>query len=122
MTNVEAREGQRAWQQALTNVGVRHPFCFPDTDHLAKFTDDIETAIECSCSERVDDQIDTVAASQIQNRGFEVFGGSKYNTLSAVFESPRVLARTADRANDAGPGPYRKLGAVKTDTAADRMN
>jgi hypothetical protein len=39
MTNVEAREGQPAWQQTLTNVGVRHPF-FPDTDHLAKFTDD----------------------------------------------------------------------------------
>src|SRR6516162_2678043 len=122
MANVEARESQRARQQAFTNVGVRHPLCFSDTDHLAKFMDDIETAIECSCPERVDDQIDTVAAGQIQNHGFEVFGGSEHNALSTVFESARVLAGAADRANDVGSRLYRKLRAVKTDTPADSMN
>ena len=85
MSEMDARKGLRARQNALANVFERLTLGLADADDVSELPHDVEGAIERGCAERIDGEVDTATLGEIKDVLFEIFVGRDDDTLSAEF-------------------------------------
>src|SRR6266851_10524164 len=89
---------------------------------MAECLERSKATVESGGTDRIQQQVDALAARHLEGGGNEIALVSVDNSVGAELQWPALLSCRADRADDRCPGVDRKLCETEPHTAADRMD